>query len=36
LFDVSCPGRCFSYNSHRDEQTGEFLHGHFFCAPLTG
>lgn len=36
LFDVSCPARCFSYNFHRDEQTGEFLHGHFFCAPLSG
>lgn len=35
LFDVSCPKHCFNYNFHRDPQTGEFLHGHFFSEPGT-
>lgn len=30
LFDVRCPGRCFSYHYHRDPKDGQFLHGNFF------
>jgi hypothetical protein len=30
LFDVTCPQGCFTYNFHRDPDSGEFLHGHVF------
>lgn len=36
LFGVSCPEGCFRSNHHRDPQTGEFQHGHFFCGPPKG
>jgi hypothetical protein len=33
LFDLSCPQGCFDYNFHRDPETREFVHGHFFSRP---
>jgi hypothetical protein len=33
LFDLSCPQGCFNYNFHRDPDTKEFMHGHFFSRP---
>jgi len=33
LFDLSCPKKCFNYNFHRDPETKEFMHGHFFSRP---
>ncbi len=33
LFDLSCPRGCFNYNFHRDPETREFMHGHFFSRP---
>jgi hypothetical protein len=33
LFDLSCPEGCFNYNFHRDPETKEFMHGHFFSRP---
>ena len=30
LFDLSCSDGCFNYDFHRDPETGEFRHGHFF------
>jgi hypothetical protein len=33
LFDLSCPQGCFNYNFHRDPETGESMHGHFFSRP---
>lgn len=35
LFDVVCPRACFKYNFHRDPNTGQFEHGHFFMRPPT-
>lgn len=36
LFDLSCPQGCFNYNFHRDPETREFMHGHFFSRPPKG
>lgn len=30
LFDVRCKQGCFVYNFHRDPETGQMAHGHFF------
>ena len=30
LFDVSCSNLCFTYDFHRNAETGAFEHGHFF------
>jgi hypothetical protein len=30
LFGVVCSKGCFDHDYHRDQQTGEFLHGHLF------
>jgi hypothetical protein len=30
---LSCPRGCFNYNFHRDPETREFMHGHFFARP---
>jgi hypothetical protein len=35
LFDLSCPRGCFNYNFHRDPETREFKHGHFFSRPSS-
>jgi hypothetical protein len=34
IFDLTCPKkRCFTVNYHRDPETGEFMHGHYFSRP---
>jgi hypothetical protein len=33
LFDLRCKQGCFDYNFHRDPETRQFVHGHFFSKP---
>jgi len=35
LFDLRCMRGCFNFNFHRDPETSEFRHGHFFSRPPT-